>query len=188
MKKRNIVLIGPMGTGKSRAARILADGFGWQLADTDRIMERMTGQKIADYWRDAGPEAFAETEMDIINHVRFYHEAVIAMGGNFPMTEEKFRLLSEHGLIVLLVARPFRLAERVSKRIGKRPTMDYSNVDGFVRRMRNQWESWKPRADAVFNTTNCHPAQTALLIARFIDRHHIEFVKRHETMRWERRD
>ena len=57
MKKRNIVLIGPMGTGKSRAARILADGFGWQLADTDRIMERMTGQKIADYWRDAGPEA-----------------------------------------------------------------------------------------------------------------------------------
>lgn len=188
MKKRNIVLIGPMGTGKSRAARILADGFGWQLADTDRIMERMTGQKIADYWRDAGPEAFAETEMDIINHVRFYHEAVIAMGGNFPMTEEKFRLLSEHGLIVLLVARPFRLAERVSKRIGKRPTMDYSNVDGFVRRMRNQWESWKPRADAVFNTTNRHPAQTALLIARFIDSHHIEFVKRHETMRWERRD
>lgn len=58
MKKRNIVLIGPMGTGKSRAARILADGLGWQLADTDRIMERMTGEKIADYWRNAGPEIF----------------------------------------------------------------------------------------------------------------------------------
>ena len=43
MKKRNIVLIGPMGTGKSRAAKILADGFDWQLADTDRMMERETG-------------------------------------------------------------------------------------------------------------------------------------------------
>lgn len=187
MKKRNIVLIGPMGTGKSRAARILADGLGWQLADTDRIMERMTGEKIADYWRNAGPEAFAETEMDIINHVRYYHEAVIAMGGNFPMTEEKFKLLAEYGLVVLLIARPFRLVERVSKRMGKRPTMDYSNMDGFVRRMRNQWESWKPRADAVFNTTNRHPAQTALLIARFIDQHHIEFVKRYERARYDKR-
>ena len=43
-----------MGTGKSRAARILADGLGWQLADTDRIMEKETGMKMAEYWRVAG--------------------------------------------------------------------------------------------------------------------------------------
>ena len=60
MKKRNIVLIGPMGTGKSRAAKILADGLDWQLADTDRMMERDTGRKIADFYRDARAEAFAE--------------------------------------------------------------------------------------------------------------------------------
>jgi shikimate kinase len=178
MRKRNIVLIGPMGTGKSRAAKILADGLEWQLADTDRIMERLTGKKIAAYWDSVGPARFAATEMDIINHVRYYHEAVIAMGGNFPMTEEKFKLLSEYGLVVLLIARPFRLAERVSKRIGKRPTMDYTNVDGYVRRMRNQWESWKPRADLVVNTTNRQPSQTALLVTQYIDRHQIEFVAR----------
>ena len=51
MKKRNIVLIGPMGTGKSRAAKILSDGLEWQLADTDRMMERETGKKIADIYR-----------------------------------------------------------------------------------------------------------------------------------------
>ena len=178
MKKRNIVLIGPMGTGKSRAAKILAENFDWQLADTDRIMERLTGQKMAAYWERVGQKRFAETEMDVVNHVRFYHEAVIAMGGNFPMTEEKFQLLSEYGLVVLLIARPFRLAERVSKRIGKRPTMDYSNVDGYVRKMRSQWESWKPRADIVVNTTNRQPAQTALLITQYIETHHIEFVAR----------
>lgn len=103
MKKRNIVLIGPMGTGKSRAAKILADGFDWQLADTDRMMERETGMRIADYYRAAGAEAFEEKEMALINRVRYYHEAVIAMGGNYPMTEKKFRLLSEHGLVILLL-------------------------------------------------------------------------------------
>ena len=128
MKKRNIVLIGPMGTGKSRAAKILADGLDWQLADTDRMMERDTGMKIADFYRDAGAEAFAEKEMQVISRVRYYHEAVIAMGGNYPMTEEKFHLLAEHGVMVLLYAKPYRLAERVRRRIGKRPTMDYTDV------------------------------------------------------------
>ena len=85
MKKRNIVLIGPMGTGKSRAARILADGLDWQLADTDRIMEKETGMKMADYWRKVGAEEFQRKELEIIRRVRFFHEAVIAVGGNYPI-------------------------------------------------------------------------------------------------------
>ena len=40
-----------MGTGKSRAARILADGLDWQLADTDRMMEKDTGMRIAEYYQ-----------------------------------------------------------------------------------------------------------------------------------------
>ena len=178
MKKRNIVLIGPMGTGKSRAAKILANGFDWQLADTDRMMERETGMRIADYYRAAGAEAYEEKEMALINRVRYYHEAVIAMGGNYPMTEKKFRLLSEHGLVILLFAKPYRLAERVRRRVGKRPTMDYSDVDGYVRQMLRKWTKWKDRVDLVINTTNTHPEQTALLVARYIDRHHVEFVER----------
>ena len=142
-----------MGTGKSRAAKILSDGLEWQLADTDRMMERETGKKIADIYKEAGPEAFAEKEMQVINHVRYYHEAVIAMGGNYPMTEEKFHLLSEYGLMILLYARPFRLAERVRRRIGKRPTMDYSDVDGYVRQMLRKWAKWRDRVDLVINTT-----------------------------------
>ena len=101
-----------MGTGKSRAAKILADGFDWQLADTDRMMERETGMRIADYYRAAGAEAFEEKEMALINRVRYYHEAVIAMGGNYPMTEKKFRLLSEHGLVILLFAKQIPIPSR----------------------------------------------------------------------------
>lgn len=181
MKKRNIVLIGPMGTGKSRAAKILSDGFDWQLADTDRMMERETGMKIAEYYKSAGAEAFAEKEISLISRVRYYHEAVIAMGGNNPMTDKKFKLLSEYGVVILLFAKPYRLAERVRRRIGKRPTMDYSDVDGYVRQMLRKWTKWKDRVDLVINTTNTHPEQTALRVARYIDKHKIEFIKREQT-------
>ena len=86
-------------------------------------------------------------------------------------------MLSEFGVVVMLYARPFRLAERVRRRIGKRPTMDYADVDGFVRKMRTQWDTWMKRADLCINTTNRHPVQAALLIARYIDCHHIQFQK-----------
>ena len=167
-----------MGTGKSRAARLLADGLNWQLVDTDRVMEYETGMRNAAFWKTAGPQAFEEKEMNIIGRVRYYHEAVIAMGGNFPMTEDKFSLLSEYGIVILLYAKPFRLAERVRRKVGKRPTLDYSDVDGFVRRMRRQWSIWEKRADLCINTTNRHPVQSALMIARWLDRNHIQFLHR----------
>ena len=148
------------------------------MADTDRMMEKDTGMRIAEYYQSAGPDAFTAKEKEIINRVRFYHEAVIAMGGNYPMTEEKFHLLSEHGVVILLYAKPFRLAERVRRRIGKRPTMDYSDVDGYVRQMLRKWTKWRDRVDLVINTTNCHPEQTALMIARYIDKHNIGFAAR----------
>lgn len=179
MKKRNIVLIGPMGTGKSRAARILADGLGFQLADTDRIIKHEMGMKIATYYKLNGEKAFRKKETEIINRVRYYHEAVIAMGGNFPMTEKRFQLLSEYGIVILLYARPFRLVERVNKSIGKRPTMDYKNTEKYVKYMLKLWHPWKKRSDFAINTTLGHPAKTALDIARYLDREKIQFEKRH---------
>jgi shikimate kinase len=169
-----------MGTGKSRVARILADGLEWQLADTDRIMEKETGMRIAEFWKTAGAEAFQKKELEVLRRVRYYHEAVIAVGGNYPMTEQKFNLLRQYGFVVLMYAHSFRLAERVKKRIGKRPTMDYDDVDGFVRKMRHKWVKWIPRVDMAVNTTHRHPTRTALLIARYIDRHHIKFARRAE--------
>lgn len=35
--KRNIILIGTMGSGKSHLGRNLAEAKGWQFVDTDRL-------------------------------------------------------------------------------------------------------------------------------------------------------
>ncbi len=180
MKKRNIVLIGPMGTGKSRAARILRTDWGSNLQiPIECSRKHETGMKIATYYKLNGEKAFRKKETEIINRVRYYHEAVIAMGGNFPMTEKRFQLLSEYGIVILLYARPFRLVERVNKSIGKRPTMDYKNTEKYVKYMLKLWHPWKKRSDFAINTTLGHPAKTALDIARYLDREKIQFEKRH---------
>ena len=50
MIKRNIVLVGMMGSGKSHIGRKLAVRLGWQFVDTDRRIERQMGQTIADFF------------------------------------------------------------------------------------------------------------------------------------------
>lgn len=64
-----------------------------------------------------------------------------------------YRILHRHGFIVALLSEPFRVEERVSRHIGKRPTVDYENLHDFVHTMMKQWEEVYPYCDCVIDTT-----------------------------------
>ena len=83
--KRNIMLIGSMGSGKSHFGRNLAERKGWQFVDTDRVLESRFGLPIAEIFKKIGEKAFRRAEMDVLKKVCLYHEAVISVGGNFPI-------------------------------------------------------------------------------------------------------
>ena len=44
---RNVVLVGPMGAGKSTIGRALADELGAAFVDTDTLIEDRSGASIA---------------------------------------------------------------------------------------------------------------------------------------------
>ena len=83
--KRNIILIGSMGSGKSHFGRNLADLKGWQFVDTDRVLEGRFGLPIAEIYKKIGEKAFRRAELEVLKKVSLYHEAVISVGGNFPL-------------------------------------------------------------------------------------------------------
>ena len=88
--KRNIMLIGSMGSGKSHFGRNLAERKGWQFVDTDRVLEGRFGLPIAEIFKKIGEKAFRRAEMDVLKKVCLYHEAVISVGGNFPIEHRTF--------------------------------------------------------------------------------------------------
>ena len=45
-KHSNIVLVGPMGAGKSTVGRLLASRLGFSFVDTDSVIEDRTGADI----------------------------------------------------------------------------------------------------------------------------------------------
>ena len=49
-----IVLTGFSGTGKSTVAPLIARHFGWDVIDTDQLVEEREGKPILDIFRDDG--------------------------------------------------------------------------------------------------------------------------------------
>lgn len=188
IKKRNIVLIGSMGTGKSHVGRMLARELGWQFIDTDRFLERERGMSLAELGATLGADALRQAEAEVIERVRRYHHAIIAVGGNFVLEEGMFERLCEYGVVVLLYAKTFRIIERVARKQGKRPTIDYDNLAGCVADLNRAWYGWHERADCSVNTTYRTPTRLAYAIRRYLHRAPFRFLtrrgkERHKTRR-----
>jgi len=178
--KRNIILIGSMGSGKSHFGRNLADLKGWQFVDTDRVLECRFGLPIAEIYKKIGEKAFRRAELEVLKKVSLYHEAVISVGGNFPIEHRTLRSLKKFSFIIGIRAAQYRIVSRVNRRVGKRPTMDYTNVSAFVHNMIQAWKPVYKQCDYVLDTTNGRTYDFMKAIERQLDAIGVQFKARRQ--------
>jgi shikimate kinase len=76
-----IVLVGPMGVGKSTVGRLLADRLGVGYRDTDDDIVAEQGRSIADIFFDEGEPAFRAIEKQAVHRAFAEHDGVLALGG-----------------------------------------------------------------------------------------------------------
>lgn len=81
MPVRRVVLIGFSGGGKSTVGRMLADRFGWTLADTDELIEREFGRSVPEIFARDGEDVFRAAERRIVRAALARDDVVIATGG-----------------------------------------------------------------------------------------------------------
>jgi shikimate kinase len=79
-----IILIGFMGSGKSSVGRILAQKLGYEMVDTDALLEKRAGAPIARIFRERGEPAFRALESEVLSAVADRPRSVIATGGGAP--------------------------------------------------------------------------------------------------------
>ena len=79
-----VILIGFMGSGKTSVGRALASRLGWELVDTDALVEERAHASIADIFRDRGEHAFRELEAEVLASLRGRARLVVATGGGAP--------------------------------------------------------------------------------------------------------
>ncbi|WP_036508746.1 shikimate kinase [Nocardioides sp. URHA0020] len=108
-----IVLIGPMGSGKTTVGGLVADLLGTSVRDTDHDVEATTGRQISEIFVDDGEAAFRALERAAVAEALATHDGVLALGGGAVLDPDTRRLLAGHDVVFLRVG----LSDAV-KRVG----------------------------------------------------------------------
>lgn len=111
--KRNVALIGMMGSGKSTVGAELARRLGWTFYDTDLLLEAAFEKPVRRIFQAPGEPAFRAAEGLLVRVLMSLDEAVLATGGGLWMAEHTRRLLSSFAYTVYLAASPGVLWRRL---------------------------------------------------------------------------
>ena len=97
----NIVLIGPMGAGKSVLGKAIAERLGWQFIDSDDVIVKQAGVDIPWIFDVEGETGFRQREHEVLAGLCKCTDTVIATGGGAILREDN-RTLFVDDLVVYL--------------------------------------------------------------------------------------
>ena len=110
--KRNIFLIGPMGSGKTAVGRHLARLLQYTFHDSDADIEAKTGVDIPFIFEKEGEAGFRIRETESIDRLTRLESIVLATGGGAVIDPANRAALAERGVVVYLVTSVNQQIER----------------------------------------------------------------------------
>lgn len=113
MEKKNIVLIGMPGAGKSTVGVLLAKSVLMDFVDTDLIIQKLHGKSLCEIIDEKGTEEFLKIENDAICSCD-YTDCVVATGGSAVYGKEAMAKLKEKGITVYLDLPLEKIEKRLS--------------------------------------------------------------------------
>jgi shikimate kinase len=157
-----VVLVGPMGAGKSTVGRLLAERWSVSFRDTDDDIEQSEGRSISDIFVESGEERFRELERDAVARALLEHDGVLAVGGGAVMAAETRAALAGHRVVFLRVGLA-DAADRVG--IGVSRPLLLGNVRGTMKALLDERTPvYESVARAVVDTDGRPPAEVADLV------------------------
>ena len=114
-QQRNLILIGPMGAGKSTIGRQVSSLLHYEFVDSDHEIEERSGADIPWIFDVEGEEGFRKRESAMIEELTQRSHIVLATGGGAVMREDNRKAIAAGGIVVYLRATVEQQLARTSR-------------------------------------------------------------------------
>ncbi|MFE0649817.1 shikimate kinase [Streptomyces sp. NPDC059534] len=162
-----VVLVGPMGSGKSTVGALLAAKLGVPYRDTDADIVAAEGREISDIFVEDGEERFRALERAAVATAVAEHEGVLALGGG---------AILDDGTRALLAGRPVAYlsmdVEEAVRRVGlnaARPLLAVNPRRQWRELMEARRHLYTEVARAVVSTDDRTPEEVADAVLSALD-------------------
>ena len=95
---KNVILIGFMGSGKTRVGVKLSYRLRMPVEDTDKLIEHREGRSISEIFAKEGEDWFRQQETKLLQELTQKKQRVIySVGGGTPVRPENREILKKLG-------------------------------------------------------------------------------------------
>ena len=132
--KKNLVLLGMMGVGKSTLGKIVAKKLNLKFIDTDLNIEKKWSMKVWEIFKNRGEKFFRiEEEKEVLECLK-KNNTVLALGGGAFMNKNIRSLILKNSLSFWLDLNLKTIVKRV-KWNKKRPLLNQQNAEEIIKKL-----------------------------------------------------
>jgi len=164
----NLVLVGPMGAGKTSIGKRLAESLGLAFVDADRDIELRTGAAVGTIFECEGETGFRARERTALAQLLTAGGQVVSTGGGAVLDADNRRRMRERGFVVHLQVSVDGQLQRLA-RDRSRPLLQRADREEVLRDLADaRAPLYAEVADLCFDTEGLTPADAAAALVRLL--------------------
>jgi shikimate kinase len=158
---RRVLLVGFMGSGKTRVGQLLAQRLGWGFRDFDQEVKSRSGLPIPELFRQHGEVWFRELEEELGRELLEEEAVVLASGGGWPAAGGRMEGLGSDTFSVWLQVTPEEAVRRVTSEGPTRPLLAVEDPLQQAREILAKREGYYLKADEALDSQEGSPEYLA---------------------------
>ena len=154
IKKKNICIMGLMGSGKSIIGKDLSRYLNLKFYDTDKEIELKMKKSISTIFKEEGESFFRDIELKVCTNLLTLNNCVISLGGGSIINPEIRKVIKMNSYSIYLQVKLNNLLERL-KSSKKRPLLNTKvNKRETLLNLYNDRRKFYEKADLIVKNNN----------------------------------
>ncbi len=151
INKKNICIMGFMGSGKSIIGKDLSKNLNLNFYDTDKEIELKTKKKISEIFKEEGELYFRDIEEKICIEILTNDNCVISLGGGSIISKNIRKIIKKNSFSIYLQVTLNNLQKRL-KFSRTRPLLNNnSNKSEIMKKLLKDRQQYYKKADLIIN-------------------------------------